>query len=231
MKKEHLDIDGRNCIVHASLNPKVILLQPVDSHDIEELSAEIDYIKQNSGVEFVHVAIPIERWNAELTPWEAPPVFGKIPFGSGAADTLKLLVQKVVPTIQERFSLSDTTPTILGGYSLAGLFSLWSAYQAVPFIGVVAASPSAWYRDWLEYAAENTPKVKVAYLSLGDKEDRTKTKIMAGIKDAMARQEAIFKEKGLTCVLEWNAGNHFQDNGERTAKGFVWVLERVKQQG
>ncbi len=29
-------------------------------------------------------------------------------------------------------------------------------------------------------------------------------------------------------TLEWNEGNHFQDNGLRTAKGFAWVINRIQ---
>jgi hypothetical protein len=27
--------------------------------------------------------------------------------------------------------------------------------------------------------------------------------------------------------MEWNEGNHFQDNGIRTAKGFVWLIDNA----
>lgn len=227
-RQEAIEIGGRNCILHVSDAPKSILLQPVDSHDLEELSNEITYIQQNTSTGFVHIAVPISKWNAELTPWAAPPVFGKIPFGDGASITLSFLLTTVIPVVKKRYQLEETLPVVFGGYSLAGLFALWCAYQPVPFSAIVAASPSAWYKDWLAYAAKNNPTVQHVYLSLGDKEDKTKTKMMATIKQDILRQEEIFLQKGVHCKMEWNAGNHFQDNGERIAKGFVWALRQIR---
>ena len=130
--------------------------------------------------------------------------------------------------MNKRYSLGlNKGNTILGGYSLAGLFSLWTAYQdEVPFRGIVSASPSAWYIGWLEYAENHQPQVEHAYLSLGDKEEKTKTKLMSTISKDILRQEQIFTEQGINCKMEWNAGNHFQDNGIRIAKGFLWLMNQ-----
>ena len=47
------------------------------------------------------VAFMIKDWNQELTPWPAPPVFGKIPFGRGAIDTLEFVINQLLPVVQE----------------------------------------------------------------------------------------------------------------------------------
>ena len=41
---------------------------------------------------------------------------------------------------------------------------------------------------------------------------------MSTISKDILRQEQIFKDKGVNCKMEWNEGNHFQDNGVRIAK-------------
>ena len=33
------------------------------------------------------------------------------------------------------------------------------------------------------------------------------------------------QNKGVNCKMEWNEGNHFQDNGIRIAKGFLWLMQ------
>ena len=176
----------------------------------------------------MHIAVRIEKWNAELTPWPAPPVFGKTPFGDGAHSTLLYIVDELLPTLKERYSIEfNKKNTILGGYSLAGLFALWAGYQQnIPLHGIVSASPSAWYTGWLDYANTHQPQIEHAYLSLGDKEEKTKTKIMSTIKQDILSQEQIFKNKGVNCKMEWNEGNHFQDNGIRIAKGFLWLMQQ-----
>ena len=78
----------------------------------------------------------IKDWNQELTPWAAPAVFGKVPFGNGAEKTLEFITSRLLPEVQE-----NIPHLILGGYSLAGLFALWSGYQTDKFDGIVAKNP------------------------------------------------------------------------------------------
>lgn len=92
---------------------------------------------------------------------------------------------KEVPEIK---STNRKQKLILGGYSLAGLFALWSAYQTDLFSGIVAASPSVWYPDWMEYAQANQVKTSALYLSLGDREERTRNLIMSAVGDNIRKQ-------------------------------------------
>lgn len=72
-------------------------------------------------------------------------------------------------------------------------------------------------------------KIKTIYLSIGDKESHTKTEIMKNVDNDIRKLSDILKTKGTTTTLEWNIGNHFQDSGERTAKGFLWVMEKLSR--
>ena len=120
----------------------------------------------------------------------------------------------------------DTSHCVLGGYSLAGLFSLWSGYQTDRFEGIAGVSPSVWYPDWTSYVAERKPKAKNIYLSLGDKEEKTKNRVMSQVGSALRTQHTLLKTQGINTMLEWNAGNHFVDSAQRMAKGFAWLLKQ-----
>ena len=56
----------------------------------------------------------MEDWNRELSPWEAPPVFGKVPFGGGPEDTLRF-VERLLPVLRARLAPCDDVPVCLGG--------------------------------------------------------------------------------------------------------------------
>lgn len=205
--------------------PFSVLIQPVDSHDLGELDKEIAFIEQHYGNNFLFAAFKIQKWNEELTPWEAPPAFGKIPFGNKAPSTLLYIEHELIPAIRRLYGLEQSqTRYYLGGYSLAGLFALWASYQSTSFHGIASASPSVWFKNWLDYAAQRSPTLQLAYLSLGDREEHTKTEIMSHVGECIRRQYELYRQSQTHCTLEWNKGNHFQDNGERTAKGFVWLL-------
>ena len=191
------------------------------------LPEQVALLEQRCGDGFVLTAFPVTGWNRELSPWDAPAVFGNEDFGHGAAETLSFIEQALLPAILQQFELPEKLPVILGGYSLAGLFSLWSAYQTDRFCAIAAASPSVWFPEWIEYAQKAEIRAQHVYLSLGDREERTKNPVMARVGDCIQTQEALLREKQIDCRLEWNVGNHFRDAEKRTAAAFAWCVERI----
>ena len=90
---------------------------------------------------------------------------------------------------------------------------------------MVAASPSVWFPGFIEYAKDNDIKVNKIYLSLGDKEEKTKNKILATVSDNIREYYDMLKEDATkNLILEWNEGNHFVDSDLRTANGFAWII-------
>ncbi|MDY6333814.1 MAG: esterase, partial [Lachnospiraceae bacterium] len=112
----------------------------------------------------------------------------------------------------------------IGGYSLAGLFALWAVYQTDAFAGAAAASPSVWFPGFTDWMKERRPECGTVYLSLGDREERTRNPVMATVGDHIRAAYALLQEQGVDCTLEWNSGNHFRDNDIRTAKAFAWLI-------
>ncbi len=194
-----------------------VLVQPVDEYDLSTIENEIRVIKELSGEDFLLRAVPVKDWNSDLSPWEAPPVFGKNGFGDGAAATLESILDLC----------ADGTKTyFLGGYSLAGLFSLWAAFKTGVFAGVAAASPSVWFPGFDGFVRENTLLCRKVYLSLGDREEKTRNPVMATVGGRIKEIHGVLTARGTECVLEWNEGNHFKEPDIRTAKAFSWLLTR-----
>ena len=77
----------------------------------------------------------------------------------------------------------------------------------------------------------NRIQSKAVYLSLGDREEKTRNPVMASVGSCIRTAESILKDRGVRCVLEWNPGNHFRDADIRTAKAFAWVLDNVLSGG
>ena len=224
-RKENFVIDDKSCIGYITDAAKYLLIQPVDGHDIEVLDNEVAEILKNTDKQFLLIAFKIEDWNSELSPWEAPPAFGNKSFGSGATETLEFIESRLIPTFKEKYNLDDDIKFILGGYSLAGLLSLWSAYKSNTFSGIAAASPSVWFNGWEEFMNNNSPLSNTIYLSLGDTEEKTKNKVMCAVGDNIRKQEELLKNDNINTILEWNKGGHFSDSDIRVAKAFVWSIE------
>ena len=226
-EKVRFHMGSRAVTVYGHPDPEVVFLQPVDDHDEEALDGEIAYMEQRTNQPFLLCAVKINQWGQELSPWSAPPVFGKEAFGDGAQETLDFIKDTLIPELKSRYHIQENAEFILGGYSLAGLFALWCGYQTRLFSGVAAASPSVWFPGWVDYAKTHAFNPGKVYLSLGDKEAKTRNPVMATVADCILEQLEIFQEAGTAAVLEWNQGNHFKEADVRTAKAFLHFLQKV----
>ncbi len=196
----------------------IILIQPVDDHDLSVIENEVRLISSSAGDKFCLVAVKVDDWNRDLPPWTAPAVFKNEDFGDGASATLSHIMK-----------IADQShgSCIIGGYSLAGLFALWAAYQTDAFAGVAAASPSVWFPGWADYMKTHTIRSSTVYLSLGDKEEKTRNPVMASVGKCIRDGYDHLKNEGADCILEWNSGNHFKEPDLRMAKAFSWVIKRL----
>ena len=114
------------------------------------------------------------------------------------------------------------------GYSLAGLFALWTAYETDIFSAIASCSGSLWFEQWDEYVLHHQIKHESnIYLSLGGKEEKTKNPVMARVGDRTRTQEQILRNdpKVKQTTLEFNSGGHFADAQKRLAKAVKWLLE------
>ena len=193
-----------------------VLIQMVDDHDLSVIESEVHAITERAGDDFFLAALKVGDWNCDLSPWNAPAVFGNEAFGDGAGETLSRVLAELNKSGKKYY---------IGGYSLAGLFALWAAFQTDIFEGVAAASPSIWFPGFVDYMRENPIHTRKVYLSLGDREEKTRNPVMASVGDCIRAGYEILWEKGTACTLEWNRGNHFKEADIRTAAAFAWVMK------
>ena len=224
MDNQLLQIQNRTCRIYGTASAEYLLLQMVDEHDLAGMEREVEAIHRQTTQPFLLAAVQVENWNDDLSPWPAPPVWGKQGFGGRAGDTLAWLAQ-AVPGIRQQYSIKEDCKVVLGGYSLAGLFALWAATQTNALYGVAAASPSVWFPGWPEYEAAHPIQAQRVYLSLGDREEHTKNQPMAAVGDNIRALHNALTRRSADNALEWNAGGHFKDADLRTARAFVWVME------
>ena len=186
-----------------------VLIQLTGDHELSVLENEVWEIRKRTSIDFRFLAAKVDDWNHELSPWKAPAVFGNEDFGD--EQILSLCTDK-------------SKTYYIGGYSLSGLFSIWAAYQTDIFSGVAAASPSVWFPGFIDYMKEHEMKSETVYLSLGDREEKTRNPVMAQVGNCIRTGYEWLAECGINCTLEWNQGNHFKEPDIRTAKAFAWVM-------
>ena len=187
---------------------------------------------------YILIGFSIEDWNTYLSPWYCPRLFGKEDndFKGQGQSTFDWLINNCIPKIEKEILLLKNnieTKRYIGGYSLAGLFSLWVFYSDKNknekiFEGVCACSPSLWYVNWDEFIKDKEANEgSIIYLSLGDKEGKTKNEVFKKMKSGMDKMiEKVKNDKNVRIyIFEENKGGHSNDIDLRMAKGFKWIIE------
>lgn len=173
---------------------------------------------------FFLVEICVDNWDDAMSPWsEGRLTAGGTLYGGKASDTLQTLVSDVIPTVESDLII---TRRIIAGYSLAGLFALWSVYNTDVFTSVVSCSGSFWYPSFLEYATNSVMKCcpTSIYLSLGDKEKKTGNLMMRQVESVTQALADFYQSQGINTVFRLNDGNHSYHANWRVAKGIQWIL-------
>jgi len=92
----------------------------------------------------------------------------------------------------------------IAGYSLAGLFALYALYHTDVFECAASISGSLWFPDFKEYvfSHEMRRKPEKLYLSLGDKEARTRNQYLKVVRENTENIAGHFREAGMNVTFE-----------------------------
>ena len=225
MSNSSFQLNGHTICLYRHGDSGPLLIEPVAPSSSEDAKAQYDaLLKSKGGIpHFTLVTFTVDKWNRDLSPWNAPPVFGDEAFGDGAQDTLSFVINELIPELAAR---GIKGPCYLGGYSLGGLFSLWSGAHTDRLAGVAAVSPSVWFPGWDTYC-ENTDILSPAvYLSLGRKEENARHPALSCVGDRIRQQYRRLSQSPHVkrFLLEWNPGTHYTQPPARVARGFQWLL-------
>lgn len=165
------------------------------------------------------------NWNKHLSPWPATKIVKGIGSFDGKAD---VFLKELETEVKDEISSSKLNPGAIyvAGYSLAGLFALYSLYKTDLFDGAACCSGSLWYPGFSEFVKNNEfcKPPKKLYMSLGDKESSVKNPVFASVEDKTKEVFEFYKDKGINVKFEMNPGNHMTDVDDRVAKGISYLL-------
>ena len=168
-------------------------------------------------------------WNRELSPWPAPGVFrGGGDFGGEGPAFLDTLTRRIVPLTEAQLGFVPVSRAV-AGYSLAGLFALWSVFQTDMFDRVASVSGSLWFDGFMDYMNSSAPPSgpRRIYLSLGDREKNARNQRMAAVEDCTRRTAELLREWNIPVFFDMNPGGHFQDIPGRIARGINQLMEFI----
>ena len=227
MEIKELQFGYRRVCLYQLVQGSAPLVYSIDYHENGQLLLEA--CKQVGCSGFNLLTISGLHWNQELSPWAVETVVSRDDNFSGEADQwLPVLTDEVVPQVEQ---LLDAPPLwrMLAGYSLAGLFAVWTAFHSDLFTRILSASGSMWYPGWLEYAREHrfAAPVQGVYLSVGDKESTSRNAVLQTVGGRTEALADLLAERGIPTKFELNPGNHFKNPPLRVVKGIKWLLENT----
>lgn len=189
----------------------------------KQVASSLDFLGVTS---YSLLAVSGFEWNRDLAPWKADAVFkGESDFEGGADQYLERLTGEIIPSAAREHSL-EPCATYIAGYSMAGLFALYSLYKTDCFSGAASCSGSLWFPGFREFALDHEfmSQPSKIYMSLGDREAKTKNKVMAAVEENTLAVADLYRSKGLDVKFEMNLGGHFNESALRTAKGIAYLL-------
>jgi predicted alpha/beta superfamily hydrolase len=217
--KKSFTIAGKNITLYlASQKNSPLVVFNTHSGDGEEIMQELRRI---TDTDISLLIVSNLNWNHDMTPWEYPSLDAGAPTG-GADKYLHILISQIIPAAKKSIT-GEPAFTCIAGYSLAGLFALYALYKCDVFDRAASMSGSLWFPDFAEFVTKqkmirNPDRI---YISLGDKEAKTRHPLMKTVQDKTEFIAEHFRKSGIDVTFEMNPGNHFRDVNLRCAKGII----------
>ena len=187
---------------------------------------------------FIILTISNLSWNDDLSPYYQKDVF-KNKYSNdfkGKGDIfLNKIINDILPNVREYLFLKHNIKISnigIGGYSLAGLFALYSLYKVDIFSFALINSASLWFNNFIKYIKANkiSKNVSNIYISLGNKEHLIKNSTLSKIKDLTLEVvnylSSLDDPKIKICYKE-NEGNHFKNNDLRVADSIIYIVNEL----
>jgi len=171
----------------------------------------IKLLKSNINESLLLIYFSDVDWSADFSPWSYEKFLGH------GLDTFT----KAINVLNDVDWVNDNLTVI--GYSLGGLLALVSSSDSrVKNVGSV--SGSLWYPDLIDNISGLISNKNI-YVSLGDKEAKTKNKLMSTV-DVKTKEVCDLLSKDNNVFFEYNKGNHFTDCPIRLLKAFKYLLHK-----
>jgi predicted alpha/beta superfamily hydrolase len=216
------EIDGKNITLFGALDkPLPIVYLHTFRHEGERVWQQC----HRMGIrQFILVEISGLNWDEDMSPWamNGKPFHEESIIGR-AGRWLDVLLTEVIPQVETQVQVSRR---YLAGYSLAGLFALWSIYHTDCFDGIVSGSGSFWYPGFMDYIRFHQPVrfPDAIYFSLGDQESKTQKVLYSKVEDNTRWLCEYYQKQNVKTVFQLNNGNHYMQSDWRIAKGIQWIL-------
>lgn len=185
-------------------------------------------LRESGDLNFTFVTVTGLLWEQDMTPWATAPISKNSTACTGGADNyLRLFTEEIVQRVEEKIR-GTISFRGLAGYSLSGLFAVYSLYRTKIFSRVASISGSLWFPNFKEYVFSHEMKISpdCLYFSLGNKECKTRNPYLKMVREYTKAISDFYTQKGIDTIFCLNRGNHYSDTAKKTAAGIRWIANR-----
>lgn len=156
-------------------------------------------------------------WNADFSPVATSmKMFGKNTIFSGNASRYLLFFKNTIfPKCLKELGITNENEyrLCIAGYSLAGLFSVYSIFNSDLFTYCLSCSSSLWFPHFVDSIKSKkvSCKLEFAYFSLGDQEELSKDENISKVNLYTDECIKILKEQKIKTLFKSNSGGHFKE--------------------
>lgn len=136
----------KNKLNFISAEDRAPVILYISNREMDFRAADLyERVKMITGVEFSFCELAVSDWDRMLTPWPVDDCMKGRCFAGEGRVLMEAIKKEIIPMINTR--LPDHQQLYLAGYSLAGLFSLWTLYQSTVLMGQSVARVLYGIRD------------------------------------------------------------------------------------
>lgn len=189
-----------------------------------------ELVSQRRGADFMFAAIYLNevQWGDKLSPWAAKSPFKRVrDFAGGGAAHLKKFTDELIPRIEWHvFGAGKPVWRACAGYSLAGLFSAYAAFESDKFQKIACVSASFWFSGFDALVAAHSLQRGLVhvYASLGEAEMNPKNPRGVLCGETARNFIAKCRSAGAQAEFEQNPGGHMQDEIARISKALLSLI-------
>ena len=168
----------------------------------------------------VFVSIVVEDWNRYLSPYKGENPFKKDEAFLGEGEILHSAIEhELIPLVEK-----GGKERYLIGYSMGGLFALYSSTLSSIWNGIGSVSGSLWYDGFDKYLESHQISVDKVYFSLGRKEKESRNKVLKTVEERTKVIYETIEKEGIDCSFSLQEGGHFQDEEKRIRDAISYLL-------
>lgn len=170
------------------------------------------------------VLLEISDWDRFLSPWKMENPFQRREAFRGEGDVTLSELLSLIPEVEKNRKYRSRS---LVGYSMGGLFSLYSSTRTDLFPLIATVSGSLWFEGLKDYLSQNRANAERIYLTLGKKEKKSSSPIISTVEEKTKEIFSLLSSPSCIVGYREEEGGHFNNEGHRLINAVSFLEGKI----